>query len=452
MLPRAFIHKFASFLFLFTFFPFINPTPIKPLNNVSIHEQELFQKRQEIDTFDLLKNPEEVILASLNNPDSLSAELNDLPETSNNQSIDSQAPLLDTNLSLLNNEFNEFPNTPSEETQTILSLADKAKFSDEVDNQSTISLSEPLNSQLSSSDSGASSPPSFPISEEDFLRNWRFNSSFGSADPEYRKLVQSADLVLFFRKYTLALWDLQCKEKQKNFSLFIEAYFGSVESSVKEQRENLILFPGDPLPKLAGFLENSQYSVQIPYLNEIGVLVHQGLWNRYQQASDRILDEMRIIVQELTDSNKPIRLAGLNIGGAYAIFTALALKLEFPSTQITVFTYSLPRIGNKAFAQLVNQRLSFQERPLVYRFTFFTETLPTLPRFRNYLHPKQEYWVSQVNGPLYECPGINDGELESPGCNNLFARPEKLGENTLQSEKYFGVKFGECETPSNFER
>ena len=97
-----------------------------------------------------------------------------------------------------------------------------------------------------------------------------------------------------------------------------------------------------------------------------GVKVHAGFLTGYNSVSDammRILSLEKIAGGKVGD--RPIFITGHSYGGALAVLAGLDLQLEGYNVH-SVYTYGQPRVGNGAFAMLVEDTLGDRLQRVVY--------------------------------------------------------------------------------------
>ena len=110
-----------------------------------------------------------------------------------------------------------------------------------------------------------------------------------------------------------------------------------------------------------------------------------------------------------------VTVVGHSAGGAVALLDAVLLSAQ-PSVSVAVhaITLGMPRVGNKAFADLVDQRISLVR---IINKEDFIPTLPS-PRF-GYHHPSGEIRI-QESGAWVSCPGSLDSFLKPLLCTFAF--------------------------------
>lgn len=91
-------------------------------------------------------------------------------------------------------------------------------------------------------------------------------------------------------------------------------------------------------------------------------LIYQGLIDQLRQAAEQF------------DPDLPCYITGYSLGGAVAVLTAATLAESPLKSQLRVYTYAMPRLGNPAFARFYNRLV-----PHTYRIVNQADWVPTLP-------------------------------------------------------------------------
>jgi hypothetical protein len=112
------------------------------------------------------------------------------------------------------------------------------------------------------------------------------------------------------------------------------------------------------------------------------IKVHQGFLNIYNSFKDKVMEVLE------KDKNKPIIITGHSLGSAVAILTGVDLTLKNRQTQTIVF--ASPRIGNTAFANLLNSQTN------LLKWTNTSDVIPTMPYSvaPNFNNPKDPYFFT----------------------------------------------------------
>ncbi|KAG9283936.1 hypothetical protein G9A89_006774 [Geosiphon pyriformis] len=125
--------------------------------------------------------------------------------------------------------------------------------------------------------------------------------------------------------------------------------------------------------------------------------VHQGFFKIFRNNEKDLIEKMTEDIKK--NINFALSMTGFDSGGVYAIFTALSLKLhsEVRQKPFNMFTFGQPRIGDKAFAQLVTENLN------VRRVVNNNDVIPHNPPIdRGYQHFDAEYWIQPLGSGKFK--------------------------------------------------
>ncbi|KAG9298058.1 hypothetical protein G9A89_018141 [Geosiphon pyriformis] len=167
---------------------------------------------------------------------------------------------------------------------------------------------------------------------------------------------------------------------------------------------------------------------------------------------------MAKMLADISNESKIYRivLVAYGIGAVYGILTILELLKNASVENIYMYSYGQPRIGNRIFADYVDQI----ENLLIARITFKDDFVTQMPvnAHDEYLHYALEYWIASEGCScddeiVFTCPPIlreingyhyND---ENMNCNKQFNEPNIESHNG----PYFGYKMDIClEVPPPF--
>jgi len=166
-----------------------------------------------------------------------------------------------------------------------------------------------------------------------------------------------------------------------------------------KDREVVIAFRGAPDP--SDWIQSNLQAMKIPpaypfpgvsygfVANEFGIL--------YQDLKDCVLDA----ILELQQTRYQLVFTGHSLGGALAGLAALDVKINYlPEdrlSDIRVYTYGQPRVGNKAWAEAEYAKLGVKYQRMVN----YDDCVPKLPKHElGYQHNAYEifeYPVSEQN-------------------------------------------------------
>ncbi|KAF8161184.1 alpha/beta-hydrolase [Crassisporium funariophilum] len=132
------------------------------------------------------------------------------------------------------------------------------------------------------------------------------------------------------------------------------------------------------------------------------VQVHEGFRDEHEQTAATILKEVKRLMT--TTGSKSVVTIGHSLGGALAELDSLFLTLNLPSTtSIKAMTYGTPRVGNPAFAQLIDAKVANFRR-----INNELDIVPIVPgRFLGFEHPHGEVHLLSP-GKAVSCSGDDD--------------------------------------------
>ncbi|KAG9294531.1 hypothetical protein G9A89_008642 [Geosiphon pyriformis] len=206
-----------------------------------------------------------------------------------------------------------------------------------------------------------------------------------------------------------------------------------------ENSQIVIIFRGDE-ENLDKYLKEKQVT---PYKGIPGALVHSGFYENFGQTIRnqfyiKIVPEIKRL---MSIRSKKITLVGHSLGGVYAIFAALALyELKKSDLQVLkIFTYGMPRIGNKAFGHAVIDAIGFSRR-----VTNQNDDVPLNPQSsENFVHFGEEIWISGIDYKIYWCNALEHEVTphvgESEECINITTASSR----GVHNGRYFGVMMKE---------
>ena len=165
---------------------------------------------------------------------------------------------------------------------------------------------------------------------------------------------------------------------------------------LKSPQNNIIVFRGTQEPQewIANInAEQRNYQEDKPLLGK----VHQGFYTLY---SKHLAQPFRTAIAKL-EPDIPCYITGHSLGGVMAVLAAYDLALNFPQlgTQVQMYSYASPRVGNPDFAQSFNNLI-----PNSYRIVNYADSTWLLPptQFQEsiYLHVGQPWSFVKQTGDL----------------------------------------------------
>ncbi|KAJ3733896.1 alpha/beta-hydrolase [Lentinula guzmanii] len=131
------------------------------------------------------------------------------------------------------------------------------------------------------------------------------------------------------------------------------------------------------------------------------VEVHSGFLNKHALTANVILAKVKSIMNSKVTNN--IVAIGHSLGGALAEIDTIFFRFNIPSASISAMTYGTPRVGNHAWAALVDASdVNFK------RIDNEIDPIPIVPgRFLGFEHPIGEIHILSA-GNAVSCPGDDD--------------------------------------------
>ncbi|KAI8537784.1 hypothetical protein RHMOL_Rhmol09G0051600 [Rhododendron molle] len=168
----------------------------------------------------------------------------------------------------------------------------------------------------------------------------------------------------------------------------VVAFRGTEQVRWKDLRTDLMLVPAGLNPERIG--GDFRQEVQ----------VHSGFLSAYDSVRTRILSLIKLAVAYIDDGVKPLNkwhiyVTGHSLGGALATLLALELSssqlAKEGAVSVSMYNFGSPRVGNKKFAEVYNEKVKDSWRVVNHR-----DIIPTVPRLMGYCHVAQ---------PIYLAPG-----------------------------------------------
>ncbi|KAJ7159632.1 Alpha/Beta hydrolase protein [Mycena filopes] len=185
--------------------------------------------------------------------------------------------------------------------------------------------------------------------------------------------------------------------------------------------------------------------------------VHRGFLNGYNGVATKLEETVK---NELTSHpTYTVVVTGHSLGGAYASLAAVALKVHLSTTgintNIKLYTFGQPRVGNKKFADYAERLLRVEN---IFRVVHANDAVPTvligaltkklfpMPHWHNHWHFGTEYWQSASpadgdqapHSTVVKCSGREDKK-----CSGKWGLKKLLFIHT----RYFGeqMAIGNCD-------
>eukprot|EP00256_Glycine_max_P065284 XP_025979879.1 uncharacterized protein LOC100789825 isoform X2 [Glycine max] len=204
----------------------------------------------------------------------------------------------------------------------------------------------------------------------------------------------------------------------------VVAFRGTEQTQWKDLRTDLMLVPAGLNPERIG----GDFKQEIQ--------VHSGFLSAYDSVRTRIISLIRLAIGYVDDHSESLHkwhvyVTGHSLGGALATLLALELSsnqlAKRGAISITMYNFGSPRVGNKRFAEVYNERVKDSWRVVNHR-----DIIPTVPRLMGYCH---------VERPVFLAAGVLRHALENKDILGDGYEGDVLGESTpdvIVSE--FGVE------------
>ncbi|WVY97279.1 hypothetical protein V8G54_029430 [Vigna mungo] len=193
----------------------------------------------------------------------------------------------------------------------------------------------------------------------------------------------------------------------------VVAFRGTEQSQWKDLRTDLMLVPAGLNPERIG----GDFKQEIQ--------VHSGFLSAYDSVRTRIISLIRLAIGYVDDHSKSLHkwhvyVTGHSLGGALATLLALELSSNQLTKQgaisITMYNFGSPRVGNKRFAEVYNEKVKDSWRVVNHR-----DIIPTVPRLMGYCH---------VERPVFLAAGVLRNALENKDILGDGYEGDVLGEST----------------------
>ncbi|TKY53651.1 feruloyl esterase A [Spatholobus suberectus] len=193
----------------------------------------------------------------------------------------------------------------------------------------------------------------------------------------------------------------------------VVAFRGTEQSQWKDLRTDLMLVPAG-----VTFIH---LLLTVPLLLQ----VHSGFLSAYDSVRTRIISLIQLAIGYVDDHSESLHkwhvyVTGHSLGGALATLLALELSsnqlAKRGAISITMYNFGSPRVGNKRFAEVYNERVKDSWRVVNHR-----DIIPTVPRLMGYCH---------VERPVFLAAGVLRNALENKDILGDGYEGDVLGEST----------------------
>lgn len=183
----------------------------------------------------------------------------------------------------------------------------------------------------------------------------------------------------------------------------VVAFRGTEQVSWKDLRTDLMVVPTGLNPERIG--GDFKQEVQ----------VHSGFLSAYDSVRIRIISIIKLLISYVDNGAEPpfkwhVYVTGHSLGGALATLLALELSssqlVKRGAISVAMYNFGSPRVGNKKFAEVYNQKVKDSWRVVNHR-----DIVPTVPRLMGYCHVAQPVYLAtgELEDALVNLELLKDG-------------------------------------------
>ncbi|BDA47587.1 Lipase at C-terminar half [Coccomyxa sp. Obi] len=177
----------------------------------------------------------------------------------------------------------------------------------------------------------------------------------------------------------------------------------------------VVSFRGTDSHSIYNWAENMRYwrtDFKVPFPGSDGSKVHTGFYVSYNDSS--LEPNITAAVRNMAAAHPgaPLYVIGHSMGAALATICAMDVKFKAGLTDVRLYTFGSPRVGNDIFANFVVNQTTAS-----WRFTHNRDIVPSWPpQWVGFHHLPREVW--QVDFGVAGVLGVCDKEGEDPRCHN----------------------------------
>lgn len=163
-------------------------------------------------------------------------------------------------------------------------------------------------------------------------------------------------------------------------SLGIAAAFeGTNTSSLLSDLNDVLVRPDPP---------NARYSEYMP----TGIKLMHGFQDAYVKVADHVMEAIKKYKAEYNESR--VTVIGHSLGAAMGLIASMDVQYRIDCGLYKSYLFGLPRVGNPAFADLVDQTIGHK----LHWFVSGRDWVPSVPpREFGYQHPSNYVWIWPAN-------------------------------------------------------
>nr|GMD62939.1 uncharacterized protein LOC109176470 isoform X1 [Ipomoea batatas] len=219
----------------------------------------------------------------------------------------------------------------------------------------------------------------------------------------------------------VALWRDSLRKR------LVVAFRGTEQDRWKDLRTDLMLVPAGLNPERIG--GDFKQEVQ----------VHSGFLSAYDSVRTNLISLIKKAIGCIDDDDAEptskwhVYVTGHSLGGALATLLALELSssqlAKRGAISVTMYNFGSPRVGNKKFADVYNEKVKDSWRVVNHR-----DIIPTVPRLMGYCHVAQPVYLAAGNLKLAMA---NIEQLEDGYQGDIIgeATPDVIVSEFMKGEK-----------------
>ncbi|CAO3700048.1 unnamed protein product [Rhizopus stolonifer] len=164
-----------------------------------------------------------------------------------------------------------------------------------------------------------------------------------------------------------------------------------------------------------------------------GAKVHAGFQSSYKQV---VNDYFSVVQDQLTAfPGYKVIVTGHSLGAAQALLAGMDLyqrESRLSASNLNIYTYGGPRVGNPTFAYYVEST-----GIPIYRSVDKRDIVPHVPtQAMGFLHPGVEYWIKSGDTNVQVCTA----DIETKYCSNSIVPFTSINDHST----YYGIKQGKA--------
>ncbi|CAH9071993.1 unnamed protein product [Cuscuta europaea] len=215
----------------------------------------------------------------------------------------------------------------------------------------------------------------------------------------------------------VALWRDQSRKR------LVVAFRGTEHARWKDLRTDLMVVPTGLNPERIGGDFNQE------------VQVHSGFLSAYDSVRTKLILLIKKAIGYVDNGIKLIPgwhvyVTGHSLGGALATLLALELSssqlAKMGAVYVTMYNFGSPRVGNKPFAEVYNEKVKDSWRVVNHR-----DIIPTVPRLMGYCHVAQPVYLKHAMPKTEQLEDGYQGDIIGEATPDVIVSEFMKGEKEL---------------------